>query len=112
MAWRRVKKHRYYSTMVRLRTGKTKLYAGGGENGRRAEVADRRFAEQYRELRTGIMARKEVYLTIGNQIGEILAKSQRLTTAVLLASGYYRNSNTWRRRSPELRLRVRDASGG
>jgi len=106
MAWRRVKSTEYYFKTINLRTGKTRLYIGAGENGRRVEAADQLFSEQCRELRAGIMEQKEAFRSVGRQLKELFAESQRLTTAALLASGYYRNSNTWRRRSPELRLRV------
>jgi len=106
MAWRRANAQRYYYRTASLRAGQRRLYVGPGEVGRPAEEADRLFANQRSTLRDGIMARKAAYLTVGRQLNELFAESLRLTTAALLASGYYKNSNTWRRRSPELRLRV------
>ena len=94
MAWERHGKRDYYYYKVRVGRNSCRIYMGYGERAQQAaaEVASRK------ALREQWKAEQCNHAAAVVPVVELCNLTDQLTTATLLAHGYYRHARSWRKR--------------
>src|SRR5271167_3074058 len=97
---------RYYTRSRKIAGKVVREYFGNGPEGRLAAGLDQQRPERKRQEREAIQADREQWSKACGPLDELIAVTDLLAAAILLAGGYYRHDRgAWRRRR-EYRYRL------
>jgi hypothetical protein len=99
MAWERQCGQLYYTRSRRVAGKVTREYYGRGPDARLAAALDRKRREQKRLECEALQAHQARYDEACAPLNELIAVTELLVTAILLAEGYHRHDRgAWRRK--------------